>query len=386
MRKLLLLCLLIVSTHILFSQVRVSGYTRKNGTYVQPYMRSSPNSNPYDNYSFPGNTNPYTGKTSTGNPDTYLDNYYNRRNNNNNIDYSNTGLLKDVNPYMGIYNYTDPNPQYKSNTTINNIYNYPEPNPQYKSNPTINNTYNYPEPTKEYKSNPTINNTYNYPETNNYINSNSKDLTEWYEKKFGKLETKNNSNNTSKDLTEWYEKKFGKLEFNHKPTNYKNINVDEFKFTISTTFEKIDLEDIVNLLQFHHNNETSFLIQKMKLLYRSSWIKENGNFIFTYYSEKSKYSDNSNTGFVMFKNTTSPKLNDKFKSYSLMEINVDKQEIYKTIIELSERDDYKLISTKNFNGNTINTFEYLSIEKNKNFLIQTIENDLNSKVKFYLSY
>ena len=80
MKKLLLLFLLILSTHILFSQVRVSGYTRKNGTYVQPHMRSSPNSNPYDNYSFPGNTNPYTGKTSTGNPDTYLNNYYNKSN------------------------------------------------------------------------------------------------------------------------------------------------------------------------------------------------------------------------------------------------------------------------------------------------------------------
>jgi hypothetical protein len=79
MKKFLIFCLLIVVyTQTLYSQVRVSGYTRKNGTYVQPHMRSSPNSNPYDNYSFPGNTNPYTGKTSTGNPDTYLENYYNK--------------------------------------------------------------------------------------------------------------------------------------------------------------------------------------------------------------------------------------------------------------------------------------------------------------------
>ncbi len=81
MKKFLIFCLLIVVyTQTLYSQVRVSGYTRKNGTYVQPHMRSSPNSNPYDNYSFPGNTNPYTGKTSTGNPDTYLENYYNKNN------------------------------------------------------------------------------------------------------------------------------------------------------------------------------------------------------------------------------------------------------------------------------------------------------------------
>jgi hypothetical protein len=81
MKKFLIFCLLIVvNTQTLYSQVRVSGYTRKNGTYVQPHMRSSPNSNPYDNYSFPGNTNPYTGKTSTGNSDTYLYNYYNKSN------------------------------------------------------------------------------------------------------------------------------------------------------------------------------------------------------------------------------------------------------------------------------------------------------------------
>ena len=128
MKKLLLFFLIILSTQFLFSQVRVRGYTKKNGTTVEPHMRSSPNSNPYDNYSFPGNTNPYTGKTSTGNPDTYLNNYYNKRSNN--IDYSNTGLLKDVNPYMGTTNYTPPNTEYNSNTIIynndinNNNYNY----------------------------------------------------------------------------------------------------------------------------------------------------------------------------------------------------------------------------------------------------------------------
>ena len=54
----------------------VSGYYRSNGTYVNAYYRSSPDGNPYNNYSFPGNTNPYTGVTATGNPDTYLDDYY----------------------------------------------------------------------------------------------------------------------------------------------------------------------------------------------------------------------------------------------------------------------------------------------------------------------
>ncbi len=58
------------------SQVRVKGYYRKDGTYVRPHVRSNPDGNPYNNWSYPGNTNPYTGKVATGNPDAYLRNYY----------------------------------------------------------------------------------------------------------------------------------------------------------------------------------------------------------------------------------------------------------------------------------------------------------------------
>jgi len=54
----------------------VNGYYKSNGTYVNGYYRSEADGNPYNNYSFPGNTNPYTGKTAGGNPDTYLRNYY----------------------------------------------------------------------------------------------------------------------------------------------------------------------------------------------------------------------------------------------------------------------------------------------------------------------
>lgn len=44
------------------ASTRVSGYTTKRGTYVQPYYRSNSNSVKYDNYSSKGNYNPYTGK------------------------------------------------------------------------------------------------------------------------------------------------------------------------------------------------------------------------------------------------------------------------------------------------------------------------------------
>ena len=158
MKNLLLLILFILSTHILLSQVRVSGHFRKNGTYVEPYTRSSPDRNPYNNNGFPGNYNPNTGKTSTGNPDTYLDNYYNKSSSkgNYNVDYSNTGLLKDVNPYMGTNNYTEPNSQYYSNTTINNNdvnYNYNNNStpPQKKSQPSYNSNFDQIYNTDTYK-------------------------------------------------------------------------------------------------------------------------------------------------------------------------------------------------------------------------------------------
>ena len=44
------------------SDTYVNGYCRKDGTCVQGYFRSSPNSTTIDNYSSRGNANPYTGK------------------------------------------------------------------------------------------------------------------------------------------------------------------------------------------------------------------------------------------------------------------------------------------------------------------------------------
>jgi hypothetical protein len=45
--------------------VEVKGYTKGNGTYVEPHYRSSPNQYKSDNWSTSGNTNPYTGKRGT---------------------------------------------------------------------------------------------------------------------------------------------------------------------------------------------------------------------------------------------------------------------------------------------------------------------------------
>lgn len=43
----------------------VNGYVKKDGTYVAPHMRSSPNGQQWDNYNTKGNVNPYTGQPGT---------------------------------------------------------------------------------------------------------------------------------------------------------------------------------------------------------------------------------------------------------------------------------------------------------------------------------
>lgn len=49
--------------------VHVNGYTKSDGTYVQPYTRTSPNNTINDNYSTRPNVNPYTGQPGTRQPD-----------------------------------------------------------------------------------------------------------------------------------------------------------------------------------------------------------------------------------------------------------------------------------------------------------------------------
>lgn len=82
MKKLLLLMTLIPALIVGLAldsfAANVRGYYRKDGTYVQPHIRSNPDGNPYNNYGFPGNYNPNTGQISPGNPDTYLERYNQR--------------------------------------------------------------------------------------------------------------------------------------------------------------------------------------------------------------------------------------------------------------------------------------------------------------------
>lgn len=59
------LFLIAISIGSAFADEYVHGYVRQDGTYVQPYYRSSPNGTVMDNYSYRGNVNPYTGSVGT---------------------------------------------------------------------------------------------------------------------------------------------------------------------------------------------------------------------------------------------------------------------------------------------------------------------------------
>lgn len=81
----LLLLLVISIPTILFigvvhADTYVEGYHRKDGTYVKPHYRSSPDDSYNNNWSVKPNYNPYTGKRGTKNPtwndkNPYIDGY-----------------------------------------------------------------------------------------------------------------------------------------------------------------------------------------------------------------------------------------------------------------------------------------------------------------------
>jgi len=56
------------SSYKVSKPVKVKGYTKKSGKYVEPHYRTAPNETEQDNWSTKGNINPYTGKKGTKNP------------------------------------------------------------------------------------------------------------------------------------------------------------------------------------------------------------------------------------------------------------------------------------------------------------------------------
>jgi hypothetical protein len=69
MRNLILLVVISLISLVAVSDDYVNGYMKRDGTYVEGYMKSSPNSTNQDNYSTQGNINPYTGSVGTRAPD-----------------------------------------------------------------------------------------------------------------------------------------------------------------------------------------------------------------------------------------------------------------------------------------------------------------------------
>ena len=45
-----------------------NGYTRQNGTYVEPHYQTNPDSSRQNNWSTQGNVNPFTGQEGTRSP------------------------------------------------------------------------------------------------------------------------------------------------------------------------------------------------------------------------------------------------------------------------------------------------------------------------------
>lgn len=60
--KLIFAALLTAVSISAFADEYVRGHVRRDGTYVPPHYRTSPDGNPHNNWSSRGNTNPYTGE------------------------------------------------------------------------------------------------------------------------------------------------------------------------------------------------------------------------------------------------------------------------------------------------------------------------------------
>jgi hypothetical protein len=72
MKKLVVVIGMVALAGLAHADQNVNGYIRQDGTYVQGYTRSTPDSSYNNNYSTSGNINPYTG-SSGGNSQTYND-------------------------------------------------------------------------------------------------------------------------------------------------------------------------------------------------------------------------------------------------------------------------------------------------------------------------
>ena len=69
MKKVFFLTILLATITFSYADEYVYGYYKKDGTYVQGYFKTSPNTTNRDNYSTQGNLNPHTGNEGARAPD-----------------------------------------------------------------------------------------------------------------------------------------------------------------------------------------------------------------------------------------------------------------------------------------------------------------------------
>jgi len=68
MSRLLIVAVFALVPTIATAQTHVDGHYRRDGTYVPPHYRTSPDGNTFNNWSTRGNVNPYTGERGTVDP------------------------------------------------------------------------------------------------------------------------------------------------------------------------------------------------------------------------------------------------------------------------------------------------------------------------------
>lgn len=101
MKRIIFIAGLLLVASTAYADQYVNGYTKKDGTTVDSYYRSTPNSSYNDNYSVKGNTNPYTSERGTAAP-TYTD----RSPEYNNRTLGNTGTIDNSNSFSSPYGTT----------------------------------------------------------------------------------------------------------------------------------------------------------------------------------------------------------------------------------------------------------------------------------------
>lgn len=176
-------------------------------------------------------------------------------------------------------------------------------------------------------------------------------------------------------------------------THSQYVNLYEIKYTLNTKFNKINLEKIIDLLEDYRNGEIEVLTLEMKKIGNNERIIRNGKIYFgnsTYYDSYKnldfRVNNNLKEDDLYFSKKQSQKMNDKFKTYHSLDLYINKETLYNTIVEIGNRNDYKIITSKLIDGGIIKIFEFIPKEKTKGFLIQTYDGDEISKISFMLSY